>query len=178
DLGLCRREGLRREGEGKGGAMPRGFPPNYGMPGGVPGVPPAGVGSGAPSGKYKPTAPGPGGGETDPGKTFEATAAGQSPEKALVRFVDADVKPGDTYRYSIQVRMATPTHGKTKDVASEDYAKPEVLESVWVVTEPVTVSPELEYYPVDQKELTTDGKWHPHKGADTQPLSAAPGRVA
>jgi hypothetical protein len=80
-----------------------------------------------------------------------------------VRVVDVTIKPGQTYEYRLQVRMANPNYGRKvgpgrEDVRSPTYAQDKELKSeTWfTVPQKVVVPPELLYYAVDQKAL--DGR--------------------
>ncbi len=82
----------------------------------------------------------------------EANAVNIKPYEALVRFVDVDVKPGKSYKYKIQVRIANPNFGKTAEVAYAGLAQPRELPPAPPVETPVTTIPEEYFiYAIDQK---------------------------
>jgi hypothetical protein len=102
------------------------------------------------------------------------------PDKVLVRFFDADVKPGKTYIYAIRVRILNPNFGHPDKVAYRKLAEEKELNAPWTFTPPTTVPPEWDFYVVDQARL--DGKksgWKPrvHELERGQPL-VGPGQVA
>jgi hypothetical protein len=106
-----------------------------------------------PGGGERVSKPRPGTGPAGP----EGAAPGQGdtvPDHCLVRVVDVTIKPGQTYEYRLQVRMANPNYQR-KDVRSPTYAQGEELksESWFTVPEKVVAPPELLYYAVDQREL-------------------------
>jgi hypothetical protein len=109
----------------------------------------------------------------NPGNPFDGAGSFKFPEKCLVRFVDVEVQPGRTYQYRVRVRMANPNFGKKEAVAEPQFAAGKVLESAAVVTAPVTVSPEVTFYAVDQA-LRDGKKWKTahEKGADLSPPDA------
>ena len=72
---------------------------------------------------------------------------------ALVRFIDVDVVPGKTYRYGIQVRIANPNFGKSKEVAYAQLASFEEFGSEFVYTEAITIPHEYFLYALDQHLL-------------------------
>lgn len=83
------------------------------------------------------------------------------PEYCLLRFVDANVKPGDTYQYRIRFTFANPNYLQ-KNVAKPELAKDEEFSSEWfVIPRLVTIPPTVQYYLVtrepnsDQPEATT-----------------------
>ncbi len=79
-------------------------------------------------------------------------AVNTKPYEALVRFVDVDVKPGKSYKYMIQVRIANPNYKKMAEVAFAALAEPKELSPANPVETPVKEIP-LEYflYAIDQK---------------------------
>lgn len=93
----------------------------------------------------------------DPTKIGEETPFGMSANgKVLVRFVDADVKPGYTYQYAIQVRLVNPNFGKKSDVAFDALAEQkELVSATWTLTPEVTVAKDFHFYAVDQQPLFT-----------------------
>src|SRR5262249_33560162 len=96
--------------------------------------------------------PGRRGEEATPG-VLGTDEAPSVPEYVLVRFFDFTIKPGETYEYRVQVRMANPNYQRTRDVAYPELAKdPELKPSKPVlVAEPVLDA--------DGKQvLGTDGK--------------------
>lgn len=79
------------------------------------------------------------------------------PDHCLMRFVDVTVKPGYTYQYRIQVKLANPNRGKDSLVAFPALAVPEEILGPWTPgpsQEPITITvPEdLYYYAVDEKQ--------------------------
>lgn len=77
---------------------------------------------------------------------------GMKPYDALIRFFDADVRPGKTYKYKIQVRLANPNEGKKTDVAFAALADIKELKPAEAVETPTyTIPGEYELYAVDQK---------------------------
>jgi hypothetical protein len=94
----------------------------------------------------RPIGIGPGQPGYDPSQPLEL------PEHCLVRLIDVTVKPGKTYEYRMQVRMANPNHNR-RDVASVSYAELPELLSDWSSSVSVAVPHELRYYAVDQKEI-------------------------
>jgi hypothetical protein len=74
-------------------------------------------------------------------------------DRKLIRFIDVDVEPGKTYIYSLQVRMANPNYKHPERVAFKALSDEKELLSPVVWTRPVVISPELEYYVVDQDLL-------------------------
>jgi hypothetical protein len=93
------------------------------------------------------------------------------PEHVLVRFFDADVRPGKSYQYLIRVVMKNPNFGKTKEVMVKSWAEVETLESLPVVTPWRVVEPEWQFYVVDQKALR-DSKYKLAMGSDRSDLDA------
>lgn len=76
-------------------------------------------------------------------------------DKCMVRFVDVldpkeEARPGATYEYLVQVRMANPNFGRPKEVSYSALADPKELVSPWVITPPVTVPSDFQYYVIDQ----------------------------
>jgi hypothetical protein len=82
----------------------------------------------------------------------------------VLRFIDVTVKPGETYEYQIQVRMANPNLNRpASDVAYPDLANPKAfpdIHSDWCdVKGPdgnllqVSVPTDLHYYAVDEQAL-------------------------
>jgi hypothetical protein len=53
------------------------------------------------------------------------------PDYCLLRFIDVTVKPGYTYEYQVQVRVANPNFGKKSEVAYPSLAERKELESPW-----------------------------------------------
>jgi hypothetical protein len=95
----------------------------------------------------------------------------QFPEKCLVRFLDVEVQAGQTYRYRIRVRLANPNYQRVEEVETPELAAGKELPlSDAVVTQPVTVPPEVGFYAVDQKLLLPRGaKLDP--ASDKEPVS-------
>jgi hypothetical protein len=93
----------------------------------------------------------------DPTKIGGETPFGMSANgKVLIRFVDADVKPGFTYQYAIQVRLLNPNFGKKSEVAFDALAEQkELLSATWTLTPEVTVARDFHFYAVDQQPLFT-----------------------
>jgi hypothetical protein len=89
---------------------------------------------------------------TNPG----AGAAGQQqpepwvPEYVLMRFVDVDVKPGNTYQYRLQVKMLNPNFNKPDLVAYASLAQERELSGEWSKPVQVNVPTEQFFYAVDQ----------------------------
>jgi hypothetical protein len=72
---------------------------------------------------------------------------------ALVRFIDADVQPGKTYSYAIQVRIANPNYKQVNLVAAEFLATvPELQDNnnSWVTTPSITIPQDYFLYAMDQ----------------------------
>jgi hypothetical protein len=91
-------------------------------------------------------------------------------EKCLVRFLDADVLPGKTYVYAIQVRVANPNYGKADVVAYKQLADVKELPAPWTFTPPVTVPGTWDFYVVDEKFVEQSNRWwFPAVGADLPP---------
>jgi len=107
-----------------------------------------------------------------PVSTFEA------PEWCLVRFIDADVEPGKTYLYAVQVRVYNPNYDKPEVVAFEKLAKIKELFSDWTLMPPITIPPEWDFYAVDEFVIHPEAQKQPAKGADIRPTYAHPERVA
>jgi hypothetical protein len=101
------------------------------------------------------------------------TSDGSLPATVLVRFLDADVQPGKTYVYAVQVRMRNPNFEKHEQVVYRALADVKELVSGWTITPPATVPPDWHYYVVDQFELAPGLKAGFHKfaakGDDIQP---------
>lgn len=72
---------------------------------------------------------------------------------ALVRFIDADVKPGKTYSYAIQVRLANPNYKQDTKVQAAFMAAVAELTDAWVTTPSITIPYDYFLYAVDQKQL-------------------------
>jgi hypothetical protein len=91
-------------------------------------------------------------------KTLAALKADAAalPEHCLIRVIDVTVRPGQTYRYRLRVRMANPNY-KRADVASPELAEGKALLSDWYeVPQLAAMPPEHHVYAVDQSDL--DGK--------------------
>lgn len=74
-------------------------------------------------------------------------------EYSLLRFIDFNVVPGESYRYRVRVKMANPNY-KKKDTYPH-FAVDEFLYSEWVeVPQTVTMPIERHTYLVDEKELS------------------------
>ncbi len=77
---------------------------------------------------------------------------------ALVRFIDADVVPGKTYYYAVQVRIANPNYRKkVETVAFEDLTRMAELrldrDSSWVTTPSITIPQDYFLYAMDQHQI-------------------------
>jgi hypothetical protein len=94
------------------------------------------------------------------------------PEKILVRFFDADVLPGKTYQYSIQVRMANPNHAKKDLVAYPGLAEIKELESPFTTTPTVTIPNEYFVYAVDTSPKQLASQVVGPRGAEREPTTA------
>lgn len=127
-------------------------------------------------------------------------AQGQDVEPAvhnLVRFIDVDIQPGETYEYRVQIRMGNPNYKRTKDVASPSYADGAELVSEWSKVPIILSLPEEQScYLVDQRKEDEKGfkglpsedskrqvamqihKWFLNTGAATQNLSVGDWAVA
>lgn len=83
-------------------------------------------------------------------------AAVSLPDEALIRFLDADIYPGRTYKYFVKVRMHNPNHNaKAHEVAYEELTKDrEVIEkdarAFYEVPKEVTPESEFNFYIVDE----------------------------
>lgn len=74
------------------------------------------------------------------------------PYDAVIRFIDPDVKPGKTYKYSIQVRIANPNYGKKNDVAFAALADVKELKPAAPVETPtISIPDEYFLFAIDQK---------------------------
>jgi hypothetical protein len=118
--------------KGKGG---------FGRPPGPPGPP--GPGFPMPSNPY--------------GMDMTNVKAPQVPPKnpnALIRFVDVDVKPGQSYKYRFKVLIANPNYKlSTKYVLNSDFAKAKLFETPgWAVTKIVTVPEEYAFFVINQEK--------------------------
>jgi hypothetical protein len=92
--------------------------------------------------------PGPRPGAIDP--------ALQKPFEALVRFIDVGVKPGSTYKYAVQVRIANPNWGKKTEVDDKRIADmPELPPGPFVETPSITIPMEYHLYAIDEKPWNT-----------------------
>ncbi len=71
---------------------------------------------------------------------------------AVVRFIDADVQPGKTYSYAIQVRIANPNYKKDDKVAAAFLATVAELQdnASWVTTPSITIPEDYFVYAIDQ----------------------------
>ena len=135
-----------------------------------------------------------------PAMMMPGLAQGQDVEPAvhnLVRFIDVDIQPGETYEYRVQIRMGNPNYKRTKDVASPAYAEGAELLSEWSKIPMVLNLPEEQScFLIDQRkedEKTFKGftsedskrqvpmqihKWFLNTGAATQNLSVGDWAVA
>jgi hypothetical protein len=84
---------------------------------------------------------------------------------ALVRFVDADVKPGRTYAYAVQVRLANPNFGKKDKVQADFLAQVAELADAWVTTPSITIPHDYFLYAVDQQHIDDTMNATPNKKA-------------
>jgi len=74
------------------------------------------------------------------------------PYEAVIRFIDPDVSPGKTYRYTIQVRIANPNFGKKTEVAFAALAEMKELKPAPPVETPaISIPTEYFFYAIDQK---------------------------
>ena len=73
------------------------------------------------------------------------------PDYILMRFIDADnLKPGETYEYSIKIVMVNPNFRRYNQVAWNEVAHKPILESEpWLLPDKVTVPFDEFYYVVD-----------------------------
>jgi hypothetical protein len=86
------------------------------------------------------------------------------PEKILVRFYDTDVKPGMTYQYRVQVRMANPCYKKTDRAVSKNITIDKEIRGAWAeMPEVVRVPDEMLFYAVDEKR--SEGYYYSDKVA-------------
>ncbi|MBL8798049.1 MAG: hypothetical protein JNM56_29400 [Planctomycetia bacterium] len=67
------------------------------------------------------------------------------PDFCLVRFIDVTAKPGFTYEYRVQVRLANPNYGKKAEVAYPSLADVKELVSGWSDTVATITLPEETY---------------------------------
>jgi len=83
------------------------------------------------------------------------------PEHCLVRGIDVTVESGKAYEYRLAIRMANPNYGR-KDVLSTTYAQDSEITSEWSkVPIKVRFDADLNYYAVDQAEVTGPGTTPP-----------------
>jgi hypothetical protein len=94
------------------------------------------------------------------------------PEKLLVRFFDADVEPGKTYQYSIQVRMANPNFGKKAEVAYAGLAEAKELPSPFTITPAITIGQEFVVYAAEVNPKQLVSKIIGPTGAEKDPVSS------
>jgi len=78
------------------------------------------------------------------------------PDYCLVRILDATVKPGESYKYRVRVKMTNPNYAtdpkKRTDIAYPKLAEAEELKSEWSeIPTTVRVPPDVLYYAVDEK---------------------------
>lgn len=80
------------------------------------------------------------------------------PEDAMIRFVDADVLPGKTYKYWVKVRFANPSFGpkSEKEVAFAELTRELEFASSnwWEVPREISIPNEFFYYVVDETPRT------------------------
>ena len=93
---------------------------------------------------------------------------------ALVSFIDPDVVPGETYRYSIQVRIANPNYKypKIDDLAYAALtSQPELIlgnsHPKWENTPTITIPHEYSLYAADQQMIDEGAGQMPKKGQAT-----------
>ncbi len=77
------------------------------------------------------------------------TTTGEIPKKLLIRFIDVDVQPGETYVYGIRLRVANPNYQQFEKVIFPTHAEQKVLYSPWTITPSITLADELNYYVSD-----------------------------
>ncbi len=71
-------------------------------------------------------------------------------EHLLLRFVDVNVKPGETYEYQIRLRMMNPNYKRVKEVSKPADAEVEVLFSPWTqLADSITIPMESFLYASD-----------------------------
>ncbi|HXG09427.1 MAG TPA: hypothetical protein VNK04_06530 [Gemmataceae bacterium] len=110
------------------------------------------------------------------------------PEYCVLRFMDVGVKPGETYEYQIQVRMANPNY-QQKDVIYPDLAKDKELVSPWtLITDDqdrplrIKVPSDSYFYAVDRPNDTGLHKHQTriqfHRWLDYLPSGSVPFAVA
>jgi len=92
-------------------------------------------------------------------------------EKILMRFFDADVQPGKTYQYGIEVRMANPNFGKKSDVAFASLADYKELLSPLTITPPISIPTEYFAYAVDLGPKQLESKAYGPNGTSREPVS-------
>jgi hypothetical protein len=85
------------------------------------------------------------------GGTFTSLQDYPVPEHLLLRFVDVDVKPGETYEYRLSLVLFNPNFQKP-NVAWDSVSKDEELRGDWyVLPQLVRVPLDLRYYAVEEK---------------------------
>jgi hypothetical protein len=94
---------------------------------------------------------GSGGGVYKPGDNGnQATAPPIEIDDLLLRFVDVDVEPGNTYEYRIRLRMLNPNFEREKDVANPAFANVKEMYSPWArINQAITVPAESFLYAAD-----------------------------
>jgi hypothetical protein len=95
---------------------------------------------------------------------------------AVLRFIDPDVKPGKSYQYAIQVRIANPNHKKDAQVAFAALAKEAELKLTkdhWVYTPVIAIPEEYHLFVVDQQLLDEWATGKVDKKAPQLPKDAA-----
>jgi|GEM_PF-826897 len=102
-----------------------------------PGMPPGMMGGNfrPPMGGFNPM-PGPGPGPGPGGESPSGTGSQPDPNKLdvdhlLMRFLDVDVVPGNSYRYRVKVLMKSPNFRNKENVSDNTIAGVEILESAW-----------------------------------------------
>jgi hypothetical protein len=81
-----------------------------------------------------------------------------NPESCLVRFFDVDPPPGKTYQYAVQVCMVNPNGGEPGAAKPAGVPGRRYLLSPAVLTPPVRVGSDFQFYVVDQHPLPRPGK--------------------
>jgi hypothetical protein len=73
------------------------------------------------------------------------------PDKALVRFMDVTVEPGNVYEYRIKVRMRNPNYHQKNLAYSALRELKEIEASEWTQVPQVAVPYDISYYAMDEK---------------------------
>lgn len=94
--------------------------------------------------------PPPMGGLVKPGDATNPNAATPIEiEQLLLRFIDVDVRPGETYQYQIRLKMLNPNFERKSEVANPTYADHKYLFSPWTEMGPITIPTESFTYAAD-----------------------------